>query len=122
MRRERTNTPLQALLLMNDPQFFEPAMALAARTLRDAGPSDNEKAEWLLCLCLCRQPTSAEIRDLVGGVVQDLEHYRANPKAAEELLQTGNVPALESMDPAQLAAWTMAANTLLNLDEFLNKN
>lgn len=122
MRRERTNTPLQALLLMNDTQFFEAAVALADRTLEEGGSSSEQRAEWMLRECLCRQPQPAEIETLSKGVIEDLEHYRAHPKAAEQVIKVGEFVPETSLDQAELAAWTMAANTVLNLDEFLNKN
>jgi hypothetical protein len=121
-RRERTNTPLQALVLMNETQFVEAARALAERTLREAGAAPEARARQMFELCVCRTPSAAESQDLLDGVAQDLAHYQANPTAAQELTSIGVAPPLETMDRAELAAWTMAANTLLSLDEVVTKN
>ena len=71
MRRERTNTPLQALLLMNDPQYVEAARMLAARTLREGGPDDAAKAAFMFRLCTGREPADADLRDLLEAVRQE---------------------------------------------------
>jgi hypothetical protein len=121
-RRERTNTPLQALVLMNEPQFVEAARGLAERTLQEAGPTPEARAQFMFELCVCRPAKPAELQDLARGVAEDLAHYQANPDAAKQLIAIGITKPAESLDKAELAAWTMAANTLLSLDEVVNKN
>jgi len=122
VRRERTNTPLQALLLFNDPQFVECATGLALRAFREGGDTNEGVAHRMLSLCLGREPTDTEVNELVRGFESDLDAFQADPKAAEKLISIGIVPMDEKHDPAVLAAWTMAANLCLNLDEVLTKN
>lgn len=122
VRRERTNTPLQALMLMNDPQFVEAARALANRTLQEGGDSTESRAAWMLRLCLSRPGTDAEVAEIAQLVAAAREHFAADPKAAEALLAVGAAPKPEGIDPADVAAWTLAANLVLNLDEVITKN
>jgi hypothetical protein len=129
MRRERTNTPLQALLLFNDPQYVEAAVALAARALRydeaadsDSRAADAERAAWMFRLCTARHPSDEELHDLLAGIEQERTHYRAHPEAAEKLASALSLPLEEPIETSELAAWTMAANLLLNLDEVVTRN
>ena len=117
VRRERTNTPQQALLLMNDPQFVEAARALAARTLHDGGDSEEQRAAYLLRVCTGRWPSEADIDELVKGVRSDLAYFQAHPKFAAELTL-----AKSSESCAESAAWTMAANMVLCMDDAVTKN
>lgn len=121
VRRERSNSPMQALLLMNDPQYVECARALAERTLQEGGSAPEQRARFVLRHCLQRQPSPEEILGLVTDAETFLQEYTADPEAARALIQVGEVPPSEDHDPAQLAAWTMVCNLVLNLDEFLNK-
>ena len=122
VRRERTNTPLQALLLLNDPQYVEAARGLAARTLSEGGATVEHRARFMFHTAACRQPQIDELADLVEAYQQELAHYQANPKAAEELVTSGTLPVDEKFDRIELAAWTMAANVVLNLDEVVTRN
>ncbi|QDT74791.1 PSD1 and planctomycete cytochrome C domain-containing protein [Lacipirellula limnantheis] len=122
VRRERTNTPLQALLLLNDPQYVEAARSLAERTMHEGGDSVEQRARFLFQTATCRQPRVDELSDLVAAYEQELEHFRANAKAAEELIASGSLKADEKLDRPELAAWTMAANVVLNLDEVVTRN
>ncbi|MBI1311782.1 DUF1553 domain-containing protein [bacterium] len=122
VRRERTNTPLQALLLLNDPQYVECARGLAQRVAIEAGDSPEARAARMLNLATARQPTDAEIAELVS-VFNDLKKdFASDPEAAGKLLAIGEAPVTDSMDQTDLAAWTMVANLVLNLDEVLTKN
>ncbi|MCA9079607.1 MAG: DUF1553 domain-containing protein [Planctomycetaceae bacterium] len=121
VRRERTNTPLQALLLFNDPQYVEAARALAQRAVASA-PDAEQRMRLMFELCTARQPSSEELDELLAGYQQDLAAYQADTEAAGELLKVGEYPLPESYDPAELAAWTMTANLLLNLDEVVTRN
>ncbi len=120
VRRDRTNTPLQALVIMNDPQFVEAARQLAQNALsvstNDAGRLDFA-AQRLLCRSL--QPKESAI--LNASLAQLRKHYTAQPADAEALLKVGELPANASLPKAELAAWTMLCSQLLNLDEVLNK-
>ena len=121
VRRERTNTPMQALLLLNDPQYVEAARALAQRTLAENG-SDNDRLSRMFARCVGRTPTSAELSDLKQALSDELDHYRADEAAAEQLVSVGEFPRPHDMEASRLAAWTMTANLLLNLDEVIMKN
>lgn len=121
VRRERTNTPLQALVTLNDPQFVEAARQLAQRTLIDGGDTLSSRLDYLGQRLLCRPLDDAE-RAIVEASLTDLaKHYARHPDDAQLLLAVGESPTDPSLDPAELAAWTMLANQMMNLDEVLNK-
>ena len=121
VRRSRTNTPLQALTLLNDPTYVEASRALAARVLREAAPSDAARLDRAYELSLGRTPTPAERDVLLTLLGKQREEYEADPSAAGELLGVGESPADSALDAADLAAWTVAASTVLNLDETVTK-
>ena len=121
VRRERTNTPLQALLLFNDPQYVEAARGLAQRTLSEA-EQDADRMRLMFQRCTGRQPSDNELAELLAGLQADRAAYQADEKAATELLSVGSYPLPEKYNAADLAAWTMTANLLLNLDEVVTKN
>ncbi|MBE2283792.1 MAG: DUF1553 domain-containing protein [Prosthecobacter sp.] len=116
VRRERTNTPLQALVTMNDPQFVEAARKLAEQALITKAP-----LEFIAERILCR-PLTAKEKPLVDASLADLrKHYTANAADAEALLKVGESPVDAKLAKPELAAWTMLTNQLFNLDEVLNK-
>jgi hypothetical protein len=121
-RRERSNTPLQALQLMNDVQHFEAARKLAERMMREAGTDENERLNWAYRLVLARNPHPQE-SDLLRRTLETHQtRYAADPEAAKAMMSYGeSVPDPELSVP-ELAAWTLIANLLLNLDETLNRN
>ncbi len=120
VRRERTNTPMQALLLANDPQFVEAARALAQRVYREGGQSPSERATFLLRLSTGRRPNPSEIEELVQAVSEDTEYFSRHQDEAEELVaKFATEPTGHRVD--ELAAWTMAANMVLCLDEVITK-
>ena len=121
VRRERTNTPLQALVTLNDVQFVEAARHLAERTLLDREASDEDRIA-SMALRLLSRPLEAEEQAIVRESLGDLlAHYQENPGDAEALVEVGESPADPTLDPGTLAAWTMLANQLMNLDEVLTK-
>lgn len=122
VRRERTNTPMQALLLFNDPQYVEAAIALATRGMTAGGDDQYAVARELLWLALQREPNSTEIDSLVQGYQADLETFQSAPEEAEKLVNLATTPVAADKAKPALAAWTMAANLLLNLDEVVTKN
>ncbi|RIK76943.1 MAG: hypothetical protein DCC67_13255 [Planctomycetota bacterium] len=122
VRRERTNTPLQALLLLNDPQYVEAARGLAERTIKEGGAETAARARFLFRTLACREPSQNELADLVAAYETELAHYRTHAPAAEQLVGASSMPLDETFDRAEVAAWTMAANVLLNLDEVVTKN
>lgn len=117
VNRERTNTPLQALLVLNDPQYVEAARALAQRTINEVGGDPAARVKHMFQICTSRQPTADELKRLVDGYKVDLESFRANPEAAKALAAEGDAD-----DLPKLAAWTLTANVLLNLDEVISRN
>jgi Protein of unknown function (DUF1553)/Protein of unknown function (DUF1549)/Planctomycete cytochrome C len=122
VRRARTNTPLQALVLWNDPTYVEAARKLAERLMTAAGPSPSERVAYAFRLATARAPRSAETDVLTEVYRADLEKFRREPAAAVKLLSVGESPRDTRLDAAELAAWTNVAGVILNLDELLNKN
>jgi len=118
LRRERTNTPMQALVTLNDPQFVEAARVLAERVLQQA--PDDPLAE-AGRRTLLRPLSAEELAILAEGHARLLDHYRADEAAAKALVAVGERPPAASLPPAEVAAMTMVCNQLLNLDEVLNK-
>ncbi|MBI1790928.1 MAG: DUF1553 domain-containing protein [Acidobacteria bacterium] len=120
VRRERTNTPLQALATMNDPQFVEAARHLAQRAvLADAG--FDRRLDFMTLRALARPFQSAE-REIARRALQDLAaHYATHPEEARKLLAVGESKPDEAVPAPEFAAWTLMASNLLNLDEALNK-
>jgi hypothetical protein len=117
VRRERTDTPLQALVTLNDPQFIESARSLAQLSLKANGDQLDFLAKRLLS-----RSFSAEETPVVRASLNDLlAHYKAHPEDAKKLTAVGESKADQNLDVPTLAAWTMLANQLLNLDEVLNK-
>jgi hypothetical protein len=120
IKRERTNTPLQALVTLNDPQFVEAARALADRALEIGGDTDDQRIDFLARRLLAR-PLAAEETQLVRESLAGLaEWYKAHPDDARKVVAVGRSKP-RAADPTVLAAWTMLTNELMNLDEFLCK-
>ncbi len=120
-RRAVTNTPLQALVTLNDPTYIEAARAMAERTLRDGGKGTNGRIVYLFRLALAREPSGRERKVLRDLYAQQRTNYRKDKKAASQLLHVGESKVDEKLDPAELAAWTMVASAILNLDETVTK-
>jgi mono/diheme cytochrome c family protein len=121
VRRERTNTPLQALVTLNDPQFVEAARTLAQLAIQQGGETLEARANFMALRLLAR-PLRPEEMGVLRGVVSDLlAHYQANPADARKLIDVGESRPAATIDAPVLAAWTMAANQLMNLDEVLTK-
>jgi Protein of unknown function (DUF1553)/Protein of unknown function (DUF1549)/Concanavalin A-like lectin/glucanases superfamily/Planctomycete cytochrome C len=122
LRRERTNTPLQALLLLNDPQYFEAARALAERTLVEGGDADDSRLNHMLRLCTARTAAEPTLVELRGLLADQRKAYGDDVESARQMISVGVAPADKSLDPVELAAWTMVANVVLNMDEVVSKN
>jgi hypothetical protein len=120
-RRARTNTPLQALVLMNDEQYVEASRHLAARMLREGGMTSESQLTFGFRTCTARTPAAQELAVLIRVHADQLTHYQQNPAEAEKLLVIGASPRAEGLDPAEHAAMTMMANLILNLDEAITK-
>ncbi len=119
-RRIRTNTPLQSLVLLNDPVYVEAAQALARRMALDAAGSIEGRIDHGFRRVLTRPPSDREKQRLARLYVTELERYRADSTAAIALA-TDPLGPLEGSDPVRLAAWTVVANVILNLDEAVTK-
>jgi len=122
VRRDRTNTPLQALVVMNDPTFVEAARALAQAALEPAGLDDGERLTLAFRRATGRRPTAGETELLAGLIAERRAVFEADPEAARGLLGVGESMRDESLDPALHAAWTMACSLILNLDETLTRS
>jgi hypothetical protein len=121
VRTPRTNTPLQALLLLNDTTYIEAARVLAARLLSTPHTAPEARTRRLFLTVLGRVPSDAETTILLGGVERHRSRFTANPEAARKLVATGESPNPSGLDPIEQAAWTLACSTILNLDEALSK-
>ena len=117
VRRERTNTPMQALVLLNDPQFVEFARALARRILSEAPEADPERVAWAWRRLTGRAPESAETEALLGLLEEARAHFESDPEGAADLLRVGATPFEGGERAAETAAWTVLASTLFSLDE-----
>jgi mono/diheme cytochrome c family protein len=120
VKRSRSNTPMQALSLLNETTFVEAARKLAEQTLRQPGDADARVA-WMFRKVVRRDGTPAELAVLRKGVDKRLATYAADATLAPKLLGQGLSPLPADLDKAQLAAWTVTANTLLNLDETVTR-
>ena len=121
VKRPRTNTPLQALVTLNDPQFVEASRAFAARMMCEGGATPEDRIRWAFRRATSRTPTPEEVRILRGVLDQQLAEFRNNTDAASRLLSVGAFQPKAPLDKGELAAWTTVATMLLNLDETLTK-
>jgi hypothetical protein len=120
-RRARTNTPLQALLLMNDEQYVEAARHFGRRMMLEGGSSPEERLTFGFRLATARVPQSDELSVLSRVFSEHMSHYQAHAEAATQLLAIGESPRVETLDPAEHAAYTMLGSLILNLDETITK-
>jgi hypothetical protein len=118
IRRTTTDTPLQALALWNDEQFVEASRVLAERVLNGQA-GDETRLTSMFRRCTGRAPDRAELARLSAALKNFRERYDADRSAAYDLTHTGASPVSDGLDVAELAAWTLVANALLNLDETL---
>jgi len=121
VRETRTNTPLQALTLMNDVTFVEASRALAERMMTEGGATPNERIVFAFRLATARRPLPVDRRILLSGLHKHLEHYRGNPDAARKLVSAGESVRDAEIDMVELAAYTVTASLILNLDEAITK-
>ena len=116
-RRERSNTPLQALTLLNDPVFFEAAQAMALRILHENEGDDTERIDFAFQLCLSRVPGPTERERLLAYLQEQREIFKDDPQAVDAIVSERT----EGPDKHQWAAWTAVASVLLNLHEFITR-
>jgi hypothetical protein len=121
VRRARTNTPLQALLLMNDVQYVEAARSFAQRMLTEGGDSPEKRLAFAFRLATGRQPNEKEAGILARILASHLADFQADKTAAEKLVTIGETKRNEKLDISELAAYTMLGNLILNLDETVTK-
>jgi hypothetical protein len=121
VRRERTNTPLQALVTLNDVQFVEAARHLAQVSIKEGGEAFDGRLDAMARRLLARPMRPEEAKVVKATFDEMLAHYKANPEGAKKLIAVGESKADPAVDAVTLAAWTMIANELMNLDEVLNK-
>jgi len=115
--RERTNTPLQSLVLLNDPQFLEASRALAFRIKKEAGDSLEDKIQKGFQLVLSRLPSEEEIEVFQKLYESEYNEFKKDEKGVKEFLAVGDFTASGEFDPMEMAALSMLSNTLFNLDE-----
>jgi hypothetical protein len=121
VRETRTNTPLQALALLNETTFVEAARMLAQRVMLTGEATPEARIELAFRLVVARRPQPAELAILAAGFQNHVARYRAEPDAATELLSAGEAARDERLDAAELAAYTAVASVILNLDEAVTK-
>jgi len=121
VRRSRTNTPLAALALMNDEQFVEASRRMAERIMTEGGKGDGQRATYAFRLATSRLPNDAELRVLLDVYRGAAKRFQANAEEAKKLLAVGDSEFDKSLDVSELAAWSMVANMILNLDETITK-
>jgi hypothetical protein len=121
-RRDRSNTPLQALQLMNDVQHFEAARALGERLMVEGGATPRDRITFGFRVVLARKPDAGELATLDGQCRKHLERFRSDPEAAKRVVHVGASAPRAGLPDAELAAYTLVANTLLNLDETVTRD
>jgi hypothetical protein len=122
VERVRSNTPQQALVLLNDPSYVEAARAFAENMIRKGGKDTDGRIQYAFRQALGRTAEPAEIKILTGLVTQHRKQYEADKKAADALLKVGNHPVPGDIPAADLAAWVSAARVVLNLHETITRN
>ena len=121
VRRQMSSTPLQALALLNDEMYIEAARKFAERIIKEGGAVPSQRLGWALRVATSRPAVTTEVQILEQGLSRRLAQYRADGASAEKLLAAGESPRDQSIDPAELAAYTTAASVILNLDEVITR-
>ncbi len=122
MRRARSNTPLQALTTLNEPLFVESAQALAKRVLKEGGASDADRVAYAFRLCTSRKPSAEESAVLLKLLSKEEGRIADGWLSALDLAgMRGAAPAADGITPSRVAAWSVIARVILNLDETITK-
>jgi hypothetical protein len=121
IRRSRTDTPLQALDLMNDPTYVEASRVMAQHLILDAKGTPSERIAIAFKRVTSREPTQAEMEILSAGFEKNLANFKNNPDAATKLVSIGSAPRDPKIDPPELAAYTLTSSIILNLDETVTR-
>jgi hypothetical protein len=122
IQRQRTNTPLQALVTLNDPQFLEAARALAERLIKSDRSDTAARIDLCYQLSVSRPAAPREVEILTRLFEKNLAMFKAKPEEAKQFLAAGESPRDETIDATEHAAWMVVAQTILNLDESLTRN
>ena len=121
-RRLTTNTPLQALVLLNDPTYLEASRVLAQRVLHESSKDQAQRVKLVFELITSRSPDRQELAVLTKLAREQSDNYSHDPTAAAKFLRAaGESPIDSTLNPAELAAWTAVASTIFNLDETVTK-
>ncbi|MGB1925814.1 MAG: DUF1553 domain-containing protein, partial [Rubripirellula sp.] len=121
VRRARTNTPLQALVLLNDVQFIEAARKFAERIITEGGTSEEERLIFAFRSAVGRTPNQAELERLKRNLLEYQQHFDQQTEAASELLSVGESPVNQELATKDTAAWTLIAHLLFNLSETITR-
>ncbi|MEO6786823.1 MAG: DUF1549 and DUF1553 domain-containing protein, partial [Chthoniobacteraceae bacterium] len=121
VKRSRTNTPLQALTLLNEITYVEAARVLAQRMIAEGGSTPEQRIAWAFRLATCRAPRADEVKVLADGFARRFARFQQSPEEAAKILAVGAMKADAKFDAAELAAYTGTANVLLNLDEVVTR-
>lgn len=121
LQRGKTSTPLQALFTLNDPQFVEASRLLAERMMTEGGENLESQISFAFKAATARAPEEKEIQLLSELYREEFEAFQAEPSRVDSLLGVGEYPANNNLDTTQLAAGTIVASTILNLDETITK-
>ena len=119
--RPRSNTPQQALVLLNDPSYVEAARVFAERIVKHGGATPTERIDWAFREALSRQPTDKERTVLLQLLDKHMSDYKADQEAANALLKVGDQTVKETPNPVELAAWTSLARVVFNLHEIITR-
>ena len=120
--RTRSNTPLAALVLLNDPSYVEAARVFAERLMATGDATDQNRITRVIRQALSREPNEQEISILSSLIDQQREHYKANPDSAKELVSVGLTPVADQVDPVELASLMAATRAVMNMHEFITRN
>jgi hypothetical protein len=121
VKRQKTSTPLQALILLNDPQYVEASRLLAERMMKEGGMETDKQIAFGFQALTSRRPDPRELQLLTSLYQEELEVFKSDPLSADSLLQVGEYPRDQQLAKAELAALTVVANTLVNYDEAVFK-
>jgi hypothetical protein len=122
VNRVNSDTPLQALDLLNDPIYVEAARVFAQHILKEGGRTESQRLDWAFFRALSRKPTPAERRTLESLYSRNLARFQAAPADAKQLIRVGDAPLVGGEPPAELAAMTTVARAILNLHETITRN
>ena len=120
--RPRSNTPLAALVLLNDPSYVEAARVFAEQLLARDMTTDEERITAAIQHAMSRVPNDQELKILTSLVQQQRDHYQSNPDAAKELISVGLAPVNDAIDPIETAALLSATRAIMNMHEFITRN